>query len=146
MGETTKIMKVSYSLPALNQVTGETEDMETYRVEERDLNFYKLWLEKFLYSLDLVGNQKCKFICFLLENMDYENKICMTLRRMAEESEISLDTVVKTMKLLKQSDLIRQINAGAYQVNPDFIFKGRMTKRLHIADDYQSLSDYQKAG
>lgn len=114
--------------------------MQVMSFEEGDFNFHKVWLAHIIQSLELIGNQKIRFANFLLENMDYENKICMTLRQMAEKSRVSLDTVQKTMNVLKDSNFIRAINMGAYQINPDVIFKGYKNKRMNILYQYQQLA------
>jgi Fe2+ or Zn2+ uptake regulation protein len=63
----------------------------------------------------------------------------MTLRQMSKKSKISLDTVRKTINLLKEANFIQPINVGAYQVNPDVIFKGNHGKRLNVLYQYHQL-------
>lgn len=113
--------------------------MQVISIDEKDVNFYKIWLGHIVQSLELIGNQKIKVVSFLLENMDYENKICMTLRQMSVKSKISIDTISKTVNALKKANFIKAINVGAYQINPDTIFKGSKNKRLNVLYQYQQI-------
>ena len=134
--KTTKKTKVLGTQKYINQTTGEIEEMQVLSLEDRDFNFHKIWLGHVINSLDLIGNQKIRLANFLLENMDSDNKICMTLRQMAEQSKISTETVRITIKTLMEANFLRRINIGAYQINPDIIFKGGMNKRLNVLYQY----------
>ena len=140
--QTTRKTKVIGTQTFVNQNTGELTEMEVVSVEDRDFNFHKIWLGHIINSLDLIGNQKVRFVTFLFENMDSENRIIMTLRQMSDKSEIGLDTVRITVKALKDANFLKQINQGAYQINPDIIFKGSMNKRLNVLYTYsQNLEE-----
>jgi hypothetical protein len=137
--KTTKKTKV-LGLETYINSSGELEEFQVITLEDRDFNFHKIWLSHIISSLDLIGNQKIRFANFLLEQMDYENKVCLTLRQMSEKSKISLDTVRITIKTLKDSNFVKSINMGVYQINPDIIFKGTMKRRLNVLYKYNTLN------
>ena len=135
--QTSKKVKVVGQVQYVNAKDGTVEDFQVMRVEDRDFNFHKVWLEHIISSLDLIGNQKTRLAFWIIDNLDKENKLTMTYRQIAEKSGISLDTVRVTMKSLMESNFLERINQGAYRVNPDVVFKGTRGGRLNVLYQYQ---------
>ncbi len=136
---TRKKVKVVGTEIYTNNATGEIREMQVVSIEERDANFHKIWIANVIQCLDLIGNKKIQIMDFLLKNMDSENKICLSLRQMAQKSNVSLETCRTTINALKSANFIKQINSGAYQINPDIIFKGGKGSRMNILLKYQQV-------
>lgn len=145
MAQTSKKVKVVGHAEYTNNSTGEIEDFQVVRMEDRDFNFHKIWLEHIINSLDLIGNQKTRLAFWILDNLDRENKLTMTYRQIAEKSGISLDTVRVTMKALIESNFLQRINQGAYRVNPDTVFKGSRNGRLNVLYQYNQVNQTAKS-
>lgn len=139
--QTTKKVKVVGTQQYINATDGTVEDFQVMKIEERDFNFHKVWLEHIINSLDLIGNQKTKLAFWIIDNLDKENKLTMTYRQISEKSGISLDTVRVTMKSLIESNFMERINQGAYRVNPDVIFKGGKTDRMNVLYQYHNTKE-----
>lgn len=139
--QTQKKLKVVGTQKFVNVATGEVEDFQVTSIEERDFNFHKVWMKNFINTLEIVGNQKSKLCFWIIDNLDKENQLCLTYRQIAEKTNISLDTVRVTMKLLLEADFLRRINQGCYVVNPDVVYKGSRTGRLNVLNTY---SDAEK--
>lgn len=137
--QTTKAVKIIGTQQYINADTGELEDFQVTSVEERDFNFHKIWMKNFVTTLDIVGNQKTKLCFWIIDNLDKENKLCMTYRQIAEETGMSLDTIRITMRLLIDADFIRKHNAGVYVVNPNILYKGSRTARLNVLNTYSEI-------
>lgn len=135
---TRKKLKIIGTEEYINKKTGEIEEMQTISIEERDANFHKLWLGNILSHIDLIGNQKAKLAFWILDNLDSENKLVTTQRKIAETTKMSIQTVNLTMKALINSNFLIKINSGAYRVNPDIIFKGGKSDRVNILIKYQN--------
>lgn len=135
--QTTKKVKVVGTQQYINANDGTVEDFQVMRIEERDFNFHKVWLDHIISSLDLIGNQKTRLAFWIVDHLDKENKLTMTYRQIAEKSSISLDTVRVTMKSLMESNFLERINQGAYRVNPDVVFKGGKTDRMNVLYQYR---------
>ena len=135
---TRKKVKVIGTQQYIDPTTGEYKDFNVINIEERDANFHKLWILNIIQSLDLIGNQKTRFAFWLIDHMDSENKICLTLRQMSQESKISLETVRLTVKSLIESDFIIKQNMGVYRINPNCIFKGGKENRCRVLFDYHT--------
>ena len=82
---TRKKIKVIGTQEYINKDTGEISSMQVVSIEEKDANFHKIWLGHIIQSIDIIGNQKTKLAFWLIEQMDKENKVCMTLRQMSEK-------------------------------------------------------------
>lgn len=135
---TRKKVKVIGTQEYVDTCTGEVKQFQVIDIEERDANFHKLWLGHVINSLDLIGNQKTKLAFWLLDQMDSENKVCMTLRQMATASKISLETVRVTIKALMDSDFLIRHNQGVYLINPDMLFKGGQSRRMNVLLSYHN--------
>jgi len=122
----------------VNAQTGEVVPMQVTRVDERDFNFHKVWLQHLIASLDEITNRKMELAFWIIENLNRENQLVMTQRQISDKSGISLTTVRDTMKLLQQGSpaFLVRINGGAYMVNPDVIYKGSHNSRMGIVFDY----------
>lgn len=141
--KTSKRVKVIGTQQYVNQNTGEVEDFQVVRMEDRDFNFHKVWMHNIIMALDLIGNQKTRLAFWIIDHLNRENQLVMTYRQIADKSGISLDTVRITMKSLIESNFLRRINQGAYCVNPEVLFKGTRNGRLNVLLQYQSL-DHQE--
>ena len=137
--QTNKKVKVVGTETYINRETGEIQEMNVISLEDRDFNFHKLWLSHIIQSLDLIGNQKTRLAFWIIENLNKENQLTMTYRQIAEKSGISLQTVMRTMTALVESNFIVRINNGCYQVNPDIIFKGTRSGRLNVLYQYNQV-------
>ena len=137
--KTSKKVKVIGTESYINANTGEVEDFQVVRMEDRDFDFHKVWIHAIVNSLDLIGNKKTKLAFWIVEHLNHDNQLIMTYRQIAEKSGISLETVRSTMNALIESNFLRRINQGAYCVNPDVIFKGKRSGRLNVLFQYQNL-------
>ena len=81
MATTRKKVKVIGTETYIKQDTGEIAEMQVVKIEERDANFHKLWLESYTQSIDLIGNQKTKLAFWILDNLDSNNQLIMTQKK-----------------------------------------------------------------
>lgn len=116
--------------------TGELKIMNVISCENQDFNFHKIWLGHIIQCLDLVGNKKIKVINFILENIDYENKLCMSRPTISKHTGISIRTIESTMKTLINNNILHMISKSVYRVNPNMIFKGQHKQRMNILIEY----------
>lgn len=135
---TRKKVKVIGTENYIKQDTGEIKEMQVINIEERDFNFHKVWLSHIINSIDLIGNQKTKLAFWIIENLNKENQLIMTQRKIAEKTGMSIQTVSLTIKALIESNFLVKINSGAYRVNPNVLFKGGKADRLNVLIEYSN--------
>lgn len=143
--QTQRKTKVVGTQQYINADTGELQEMQVTTVEERDFNFHKVWMKNFINTLEIVGNQKTKLCFWIIDNLNKENQLCKTYRQIAKETNMSLDTVRVTMKLLLEADFLRRVNMGCYVVNPDILFKGTRSGRLNVLTIFQDAEKQKQA-
>ena len=136
---TTKKMKYVGQETYINAATGEMREFYLSEIEERDFNFHKIWFKNFLYTLDLIGNKKTKVAYWIIDNLNKENMLIATFRKIVNETGCSLWTVTKTMATLQEADFLRRVQAGVYVVNPDIVFKGSKNARIAMLNEYHEL-------
>ena len=147
MLSTTKKQKFVGSKEFVDVSTGEVVPMQMVKVEDRDFNFHKVWLQNLVTSLDGISNQRLRLAFWILDNLNSDNQLVMTQRAMAQKSGMSIDTVKKTMKALQSGEVafLQKINSGAYRVNPNVIWKGSYNKRMGICFEYgNTMRENQK--
>lgn len=127
----------------INSDSGEVVPMQVVEVTNRDFNFHKIWLQHFINSLDEISNKKTSLAYWILENLDSENKLIATQRTIAEKTGMSLGTVRDTMTILQKSNppFLIKINSGAYQVNPEIIWKGSHGSRMGVCYNYKTKTN-----
>lgn len=134
--QTTKKVKYIGTEQYINARTGELEEMQVTSIEDRDFNFSKVWMRNFIATLDIVGNQKTKLCFWIIDHVNKQNVLIGTMRSIADESGISLETVRKTMSILLDADFLRRVQNGVYIINPDIVFKGSRTGRMNVLNQY----------
>lgn len=144
--QTTKKQKFVGYKELVDPKTGEKYPMQMNVIEDRDFNFHKVWMQHLINSLDDISNQKLKLAFWIIDNLDKENQLVMTQRKMAEKSGISYQTVSRTIKLLctptnkDTKPFLQKINGGAYRVNPEVLFKGSHGNRMGICYEYHKTN------
>lgn len=125
----------------LDPTTNTMVPMQVTSIEERDFDFNKVWMRNLINSMDEIANQKMRLAFWIIDNLNKENQLIMTQRKISEKTEISLKTVSTTMKLLCEPEngaipFLQKINSGAYRVNPDVLFKGSHSNRMGVVMEY----------
>ena len=86
-----------------------------------------------------------KLAFWIIEHLDYENKLTYTsFRQIQEETGISLETISRTMKTLIECNFIKRKNGGCYIVNPDMLYKGNHQTRINVLIQYRCIEKKKK--
>lgn len=137
----------------IGQTRKKLQDLDTGEVIEVDQitkralgqkQFWKVYLMDFLAILGIIDSKQLDVLIFILENTTSANNVFLgTYRLIAEKTDISLDTVRRTMVKLQQKGFIKKIQNGAYQVSPNVMMKGNDRKKqllLNYYDDQPSIA------
>jgi DNA-binding transcriptional regulator YhcF (GntR family) len=111
---------------------------------ETDFGFHKTWLQDLTNLLLLIGGQKVKVLNHILLSMDRENTFIGTVRGMSEKLNLSVETVTKSIKILKDSGYLKMLQNGIYMVNPDLIIRGGSTKRQIVKAKFEGKTPPDK--
>lgn len=135
---TSKKQKVVGSQLMINPDTNEAIPMQLVEVEDRDFNFHKFWLQNFACATTEISNAKMDLVFWIIDHLNNQNQLVMTQQKIADESGASIATVQRTIRCLLRSDppFLQKINSGAYQINPDIIWKGSHSSRMGLVFQY----------
>ncbi len=130
----------------INQETGEIKEMLVVnKYVEQDFNFHKIWLSDLLNIIEIIGTKKLKVIKHILNNMNTkDNTIYFTQRGLAKKLNLSLQTINDTIKILVESNFMKKIQTGVYQINPDIIIKGSTGKRVNLLIQYKNIDNNEE--
>lgn len=105
-----------------------------------DTNFFKIWIADLIGLIDTMAKGKMKIFFYLIDCMRKDNLILAgTTRQIAAATKSSLATVYETLDYLHERDIIRTIQKGVYQLNPDLIFRGGSNHRRAILVQYKKI-------
>lgn len=131
---TTKKQKFVGFKELIDAETGEVIPVQLNEIEDRDFNFHKVWLRMFIEGLDGIANKKMKLAFWIIDHLNKENQLIYTFKRMAEETGLSENTVILTMKELQKGNppFLKKLQSGVYVVNPEILYKGSHRGRMGI--------------
>ena len=130
-----------------NPETGETIEVVPTTLTGADTDFQKFWIGNILAAVDELSNAKMKVVWYILSRVDrHTNELRETVNAIAAGSKVSRDSVLRTLKVLEDNDIIRRrLTAtskaiGSYIfLNPDVLMTGPSGKRRSLLIRFQQL-------
>lgn len=122
----------------VDQDTGELIEVE--QITKRALGqkqFWKVYLIDFLQILGVLDSKQVDVLIYILENTKAsDNTYIGTYRKTAEGSGVALETVRKVMRKLQDSNFVKKVQNGVYQVSPLIMMKGSEHKKSLLLNYY----------
>lgn len=101
----------------------------------------RVYLGDFLEILLEIGNTKIKVLEFILNNVDSNNKLTMSMRQVSIKIGISYQTTFETFKKLSEKGLIRKFGT-AWVVMPSFVSTfGSDAKNARLLTEYSEAEE-----
>lgn len=121
----------------INQSTGEVREVDTFeKPVGRDKGFMITYLAEIINLIETLGNKKMIVVKYILENMSKtENTLIITTRELANKCGVGLNTVVETLKLLEEANIIER-RTGAIMVSPRLMNNWRASKEASMMVKY----------
>lgn len=132
-------------LQAYNQ-TGEIKligepIMADASITKCDRNGFEITYLAYLFDVfDQLGGQKYKVFKYIVENKSSDNTLIITNRELAKKCEVTVDTVSRTLKLLKEKGLIAT-RTGAIMVLPKIAHRGRKGREQYLMHKFEEFND-----
>lgn len=123
------------------------KDLETGEIYEIDYikkttdrqlkgGWRRVYLGDFLDILLEVGNSKIKVLEYILNNLDSNNKLCKSVRQVAEATKISYPTTHEAFKIFAKKGLLKKIDT-VWVVMPSFVSTfGSDAKNARLLTEY----------
>lgn len=91
---------------------------EFERPHGRQEHFMITYLAEIINLIDSLGNQKMKVVKYILQKMSKsDNVLIITTKELSEKSGVSYTTVIQTLKILDDANVIQR-RTGAIMINP----------------------------
>lgn len=122
----------------VDQETGEV--IEVDQITKRSYGqkqFWKVYLLDFLQVLGILDSKQIDVLIYILENTNSSNNIYIgTYRKIAKNTNVSLDTVRRVIKKLQENNFLSKIQNGVYQISPLIMLKGSEHKKQLLLNYY----------
>lgn len=124
------------------------EQIEVDQITKRALGqkqFWKVYLMDFLQVLGGFEYKQLDVLIYILENTDQStNTFIGTYRGIAEKSNVSYDTVARTITLLLGKNFLKKVQTGVYQVSANIMMKGSDHKKSLLLNYYDDSTKEQE--
>lgn len=125
----------------INKETGEeivTDDV----IKKTGRNGFMItYLSAIVQLIDNLGNKKMQVVKYILENMDKStNTMIITTRELAIKSKTSRQTVIETLKILEEAQIIAR-KTGAIMIHSSLIHRGSESKEKYLLARFQEWGD-----
>lgn len=135
---------VEIDLDALNEtgelkIIGEPIIAPTITTKVPRGKFEIVYTAELLGVLEKLGNKKIQVLSYLLDNKDGNNSLNMTNTEIANNIGIARKTVVETMKILENADLVRRKNS-VIMFSSKLMIKGNRMREAYLMRKYEEMS------
>ena len=121
----------------IDMLTGITEPIKVYEKKAGE-RWDKVWARSLADLLDLSGESRTKIIAYLIRKKDYKNVIMATIRKIAEDTEVSTKTVNRTLLQLEEAKFIIRLQNGAIMFSPHIIQPGKSWQGVAVMRRWKS--------
>ncbi|MBU5306233.1 replication/maintenance protein RepL [Clostridioides mangenotii] len=120
------------------------KDLEDHYTESRNITLEKnkysnISLKNYLKVVENSYTKKNLIPLMLLNLMDKNNKIFMTLEELSKEFDYPKTTLSSNFSDLKKRDFLQRVKNGEYMINPSISYSGSKMDRRKLLDEYNSL-------
>ena len=121
--------------------TGEIFEVDEVIKKTPRNDFMITYLSAIIKLIDSLGNKKMQVIKYILTNMDKSmNTLIITNRELAEKSNVSVQTVVDTLKTLEQAQIITR-RTGAIMIHPNLIYRDSDFKEKYLLTRFKDFDN-----
>lgn len=123
----------------VNQETGEVIETDSITKDIKRNNFMITYMTYLIDVVEILGTKKMMVFKYILENMDKgNNTLIITTRELAEETKISRQVIIDTLKLLEERGLIVR-RSGSMMLNPKLIHRGSNQKEKYLLTKFKEF-------
>ena len=101
--------------------------------------FMIAYLQAIVATIDRLGNKKMKVVRYLLKHMDSNNIVIKTVDEIAKESQISRPTVIDTLKILEEEEIIKR-RTGVVMISPKLVNRGNAQKERYLLMRFRAMN------
>ena len=127
--------------PQALQETGEIKLVADASITKCDRNGFEITYLAYLFDVfDQLGGQKYKVFKYIVEHKSSDNTLIITNRELAKNCGVTIDTVSRTLKLLKEKGLIAT-RTGAIMVLPKIAHRGKVGREQFLMHKFEEFEN-----
>ena len=125
----------------INKRTGEVIQANQIIKKTPRNGFMITYLSALINLIDKLGNKKMEVVKYILEHMDKStNTLIITTRELSLKSKVSIKTVVETLKILDDANIIVR-KTGAIMIHPELIHRGTSQKEKFLLARFEEFGE-----
>ena len=106
-----------------------------------DRNGFEITYLAYLFDVfDQLGGQKYKVFKYIVEHKSSDNTLIITNRELAKNCGVTIDTVSRTLKVLKEIGLIAT-RTGAIMVLPKIAHRGKVGREQFLMHKFEEFEN-----
>ena len=102
-------------------------------------NFEIVYTAELFGILEKLGNKKIQVLSYLLDHKDGQNSLNVTNTELAKDIGVARKTVVETMKVLENADLLRR-KGSVIMFSANFMVKGSRLREAYLMHKFEEMS------
>lgn len=104
-------------------------------------NGFEITYLTYLFDLfDQLAGKKYAVVKFILQNKSAENTIIITTRELAKKCNVGHNTVIETLKILREAGLI-VTRTGAIMINPKLAHRGKVGREKYLLQKFTTFEE-----
>ncbi|HDD6340572.1 TPA: replication/maintenance protein RepL [Staphylococcus aureus] len=116
----------------IDEESGEVIEVDKLYRKQTSGNFVKAYIVQLISMLDMIGGKKLKIVNYILDNVHLSNNTMIaTTREIAKATGTSLQTVITTLKILEEGNIIKR-KTGVLMLNPELLTRGDDQKQKYL--------------
>ena len=121
-----------------NNKTGEMVEADKVITKVERQGFEITYLMYLFNLFQELGGKKYKVVEYIIKNKDTNNTLIITQRELADECKVGINTVIETLKILRDANLI-QTRVGSIMIHPRIAHKGTSSKEKYLIHKFETF-------
>ena len=124
--------------PETGEIIGDVIVADVAIKEVPRTGFAITYLSTIVQLIDNVGNKKMQVVKYVLQKMDSNNILIETVREIAKNAGVSLQTVNATLQILEGAGIIAR-KSGVIMLSPKLAHKGNAKKERYLMTRFYQI-------
>ena len=124
--------------PDTGEIIGDVIVADVAIKEVPRVGFAITYLATIVQLIDNVGNKKMQVVKYILQKMDSNNILIETVREIAKNAGVSLQTVNATLQILEGAGIIAR-KSGVIMLSPKLAHKGNAKKERYLMTRFYQI-------
>jgi len=122
-----------------DNVLGKKIDMQVFLQKVDSNGWEKVYAEQLAIFIDSGNCATTDILAHIIRHKNRDNLIYGTYKSLAAEIKVSVSSITKIFKILKERNMIKNIGHGVYFINPHIIRNGQNNAGIVLISEWEKL-------